>query len=171
MKTGLVALLAMTSLLVPSVGSGQQSPDSRAAIERLKTLVGRWESTEKGKAPRGQTVTYSLTGGGSVLVEDARSASGVGGMMTTYHMDKNQLVLTHFCGAGNQPRMRIKAADERHIAFEMYDITNLADPQAYYSTSLDVVFLGPDRVDLAYGGTQGGRATTQVFQLTRKAGS
>jgi hypothetical protein len=163
MKTGLFALFISTALSVLPAPSSPASPDSRAALERLKTLVGRWESTVKGSSSGPGTVTYSLTGGGSVLVENA------GGMMTAYHLDKNQLVLTHFCGAGNQPRMRIKAADDRHIAFEMYDITNLADPQAYHSTNLDVVFLGADRVDLAYGGTRGGTATTQVFQLTRKS--
>jgi hypothetical protein len=49
------------------------------------------------------------------------------------------LVLTHFCGAGNQPRMRATRIDDggRQVAFEMYDITNLSDPQAYHTTSLD----------------------------------
>jgi hypothetical protein len=142
----------------------QQAPDSRAAMERLKTLVGTWESTVTGRSG-GQSVTYTLTGGGSVLIENA------GGMMTAYHLDKDQLVLTHFCGAGNQPRMRIKAADAKHIYFEMYDITNLANPQAYHSTTLDVVFLGNDRVDLVYGGISAGQRSAQTFQLTRKATS
>jgi hypothetical protein len=141
-----------------------QAPDSRAAMERLKTLVGKWESREQGRSG-GQSVTYTLTGRGSVLIEDA------GGMMTAYHLDKDQLVLTHFCGAGNQPRMRIKAADANHIYFEMYDITNLANPQAYHSTTLDVVFLGNDRVDLVYGGISAGQPSAQTFQLTRKATS
>jgi hypothetical protein len=157
-----------TVLLTAAAGSGQQNPDARAAMERLKGLVGTWESVVKGGgAP--QRMTYFLTGGGSVLVEDQRNANGVGGMMTAYHLDKNQLVLTHFCGAGNQPRMRLTSADERHVRFDMYDITNLADPQAYHSTSLDVIFAGKDRVDLVYGGQRAGTATSQTFQLTRAA--
>ena len=142
-----------------------QAADSRAAMERLKTLVGKWESRVKGSSGGPSSVTYTLTSRGSVLIEDA------GGMMTAYHMDKDQLVLTHFCGAGNQPRMRIKAADANHIYFEMYDITNLANPQAYHSTTLDVVFLGNDRVDLVYGGISAGQPSAQTFQLTRKATS
>lgn len=28
-------------------------------------------------------------------------------MFTAYHLDVGKLVMTHFCEAGNQPRMRI----------------------------------------------------------------
>ena len=149
----------------PSARAQQQTLDSRAAMERLKTLVGTWESTQKGGSGPPQRFTYTLTGRGTVLIEDG----GGGGMASAYHLDNDQLVMTHYCGAGNQPRMRIKAADTRHIYFEMYDITNLSSPQAYHTTSLDVVFLGDDRVDLVYGGTTAGQPSVQTFQLTRKS--
>lgn len=35
----------------------------------------------------------------------------MGHMLMAYHLDKGTLVMTHFCGAGNQPRMRIKSVD------------------------------------------------------------
>src|SRR5262245_22140131 len=91
-------------------------------------------------------------------------ASVMGHMLTAYHLDVRQLVLTHFCGAGNQHRMRVKAFDAggRHIAFEMYDITNLANPEAYHSTRVEVIFLNDDRVDLVYHGTSAGKDTTQI---------
>jgi hypothetical protein len=165
----LVALLSAILLLSSYAVAGEANPDSRAAIERLKSLVGTWQSVTKGATAAPQSVTYSMTGGGNVLVEDMRDPNGVGGMMTAYHLDKDTLVLTHFCGAGNQPRMRITSADERHITFAMFDITNLSDPQAYHSTSLEIVFRGRDRVDLVYGGKAAGKDTTQVFELTRKA--
>jgi hypothetical protein len=34
----------------------------------------------------------------------------LGGMSTAYHLDNGTLMLTHYCGAGNQPRMRVKAS-------------------------------------------------------------
>ena len=168
-KTARVVIIGVTVAVVfahRSALAGAQHPlvDSRAAMERLKTLVGKWESREAGRSA-GQPFTYTMTGRGSVLIEDG------GGMMTAYHLDGSQLVLTHFCGAGNQPRMRVKTADANHIYFEMYDITNLANPQAYHSTTLDVVFVGNDRVDLVYGGTTAGTTSAQTFHLTRKTTS
>ena len=147
--------LALT--LSPHIAAqGQTRVDARDGFERLKRLVGTWRVGSDGRA------TYKLTGGGKVLVED------MGGMLTTYYLDGDKLVLTHFCGAGNQPRMRAQKMDDRQISFQMFDITNLADPKAYHSTQLDVVFVSEDRVDLAYGGMTDGRASTQVFQMTRQ---
>lgn len=166
-RTTIIAAFTMTVMIAlcsTQVRAQHQAVDSRAAMERLKSLAGKWEARDKDRAGgRSSSVTYMMTGRGTVLVEDA------GGMMTNYHVDKDQLVLTHYCGAGNQPRMRIKTADANHIYFEMYDITNLASPQAYHSTSLDVKFLGNDRVDLVYGGITDGRPSSQTFQLTRTA--
>ena len=149
--------LALT--LSPSIAAhAQPRVDARDGFERLKRLVGTWSVGEG----RGSTATYKLTGGGKGLVED------MSGMMTTYYLDGDRLVLTHFCGAGNQPRMRVQKMDDRTISFGMFDITNLADPKAYHSTHLDVVFVSEDRVDLAYRGSTDGRVSTQTFQLTRK---
>jgi len=38
-------------------------------------------------------------------------------------------MLAHYCGAGNQPRMRVNSIEDggRHIRFDFYDITNLAN--------------------------------------------
>jgi hypothetical protein len=50
----------------------------------------------------------------------------------------------------------------------MYDITNLRSPDAYRSTSLDVVFHDDGTIDLAYGGMSGSGSRTQTFQLLRR---
>ena len=147
----------------PIAGLGQEKSSSDVAFERLRSLQGTWEAVVKGSS-RKMSATYVLTGGGNVLMET------MGGMSTAYHLDKGTLVLTHFCGAGNQPRMRVKSVQNggQHIAFEMYDITNLADPNAYHSTSLDVLFLDDGKVELTYGGMTAGRKSTQTFQLLQR---
>ena len=111
--------------------------------------------------------TYTLTGGGKVLMEV------MGGMATAYHLDRGTLVLTHFCGAGNQPRMRVKTIENegRHFIFEMYDITNHLNPASYYSSALDVRFVEDGTVELAYRGMTAGRESTQTFQLVKRLSS
>jgi hypothetical protein len=161
MRKGLFAVFVILSS--PAIGFTQEKSLSDLAFERLKGLVGTWEVTEKGTS-RKFTAEYTMTGGGSVLMEV------LGGMTTAYHLDKGTLVLTHFCGAGNQPRMRVKtvANGGRRVAFEMYDITNLKSPDAYRTTSLDVVFQDDGTIELAYGGTSGSGSRTQTFQLLRR---
>jgi hypothetical protein len=162
MLARIVAILSLVLWVTPSL-VGASRADSQAALERIRTLVGTWDVKLKGKSGAAQTVTYHVTGGGRVIVEEFS-----GGMATTYHMDGDRLMLTHYCGAGNQPRMRITETDDKRTSFEMFDITNLASPEAYRSTRLTVVFLGENRVDLEYGGLSGGRESTQVFELTRR---
>jgi hypothetical protein len=161
MRTVLLAVVLVLSGNATNLAEEKSSSDM--AFERLKGLAGTWEANEKGTS-RKFTAEYRLTGGGSVLMEV------LGGMATAYHLDKGMLVLTHFCGAGNQPRMRVKAIENggRHISFEMYDITNLKSADAYRSTSLDVQFHDDGTIDLAYGGWSAGRSSTQTFQLRRR---
>jgi hypothetical protein len=158
----LATLVVMVFTASSRMAAAEKSP-SEAALERLKSLVGTWEGVEKG-SQRPSTATYTLTGGGKVLLEV------MGGMATAYHLDNGTLVMTHFCGAGNQPRMRAKTIgkDGRHIAFEMYDITNHSNKDSYYSSALDVRFLDDGTVELAYRGMTAGRESTQTFHLKKR---
>lgn len=166
-KTGftIVAFIVLVAAAPLRIVADEKS-SSDVAFERLKTLVGTWETVEKG-SKRAGVVTYTLTGGGKVLMEV------MGGMATAYHLDKGALVLTHFCGAGNQPRMRVKTIENegRHFIFEMYDITNHPDPASYYSSALDVRFVEDGTVELAYRGMTAGRESTQTFQLVKRLSS
>jgi hypothetical protein len=162
----LVSFIAVVAAALSPIIAAEKSP-SEIAFERLKSLVGTWETVEKATKRPG-VATYTLTGGGKVLME----VMG-GGMATAYHLDKGTLVLTHFCGAGNQPRMRVKTIenDGRHFVFEMYDITNHANPDSYYSSALDVRFVEDGTVELAYRGMTAGRESSQTFQLVKRLSS
>jgi len=158
-----VLVVGLLSALSSPVTLADEKPSSEVAFERLKSLAGTWEYAEKGKTTK-RVATYVVTGGGNVVLEL------MGGMSTAYHLDHGTLMLTHYCGAGNQPRMRVNSIEDggRHIRFDFYDITNLANQESYRSTSLDVVFHEDGHVDLAYGGMTAGRASTQTFQLLRR---
>lgn len=94
-----------------------------AAFARLKTLVGEWEGdTRMGKGH----LSYELIAGGTALVEK-ESAENMPAMLTVYHLDGDRLLLTHYCMAGNQPRMRARAFDTEsgQLEFEFLDGTNL----------------------------------------------
>jgi hypothetical protein len=123
--TGLVALATLPAAdLKPDAAR----TDAAAAFARLKTLVGEWEAdTPQGKA----RLTYELTGGGSALVE-RESEDKMPGMMTVYHLDGARLILTHYCMAGNQPRMQARAfnPESGELEFQFLDAGNLSNPNA-----------------------------------------
>src|SRR5262245_18094678 len=96
------ALGLVLSMAGPSDGNG-----NTAAFDRLKTLVGEWEAT--GDAAPAH-LTYELVAGGTALLEREREANRPT-MLTLYHRDGDRLLLTHYCMAGNQPRMQARPFD------------------------------------------------------------
>ena len=58
--------------------------------------------------PQGQPleVTFRMTAGGSALMSEIHG-HGPENMITMFHMDGDRLLMTHYCGAGNQPRMKV----------------------------------------------------------------
>jgi hypothetical protein len=107
---------------VPSAGDG----GSRAAFDRLRALEGRW----RGRSSKGwqDQVGIRLIAKGSTLVETSEFDAHPGEtMITTIAPDGDRLLLTHYCVAGNQPRLAAAGLQEdgRSILFTFVDGGNL----------------------------------------------
>ncbi|MBZ5620485.1 MAG: hypothetical protein LAQ69_17425 [Acidobacteriia bacterium] len=116
-------LLAGTTAYAADSKPGQTT-NAAAAFARLKTLVGEWEAdTEMGKAH----LSYELIAGGTALVERF-SSDKMAPMLTVYHFNGDRLMLTHYCEAGNQPRMLAGPFNPEtgELEFQFLDATNLA---------------------------------------------
>jgi hypothetical protein len=112
------AIFAATTALAQS--------DSQRAFDKLKSMAGTWEGT----MPDGKTtqITYRVTSGGSALLSEISPDDS---MITMFHMDGDRLMMTHYCGAGNQPRMKgTLSPDGKTVVFEFVDATNLSSPNA-----------------------------------------
>jgi hypothetical protein len=98
---------------------------AQKSFDQLKTLSGSWE----GKKADGKTIQVSFrdTAAGSALMSEIHG-HGPENMISMIHLDgPNRLLLTHYCGAGNQPRMAATtSADGKTITFDFFDGTNLA---------------------------------------------
>jgi hypothetical protein len=77
-------------------------------------------------------VTIDVIAGGSVLRSSSFDAHPGETMVTLYHLDRDRLMLTHYCVARNQPRMVASRFEDegRTIRFDFLDATNLASPGA-----------------------------------------
>jgi hypothetical protein len=145
-----IASIAFSLLLLGAVAvaaSPDQAVDAQAAFAKLKTLAGEWQAdTPKGKAQ----VSYELIAGGSVLLE-RDSMPGEGAMITAYHLDGDQLVLTHYCMAGNQPHMVAQRFDNQsgELDFILSGGSNLnAGPGHMHDVRLHLI--SANRLDAAW---------------------
>jgi hypothetical protein len=122
-KSLVVLILAVGCIAVPAnagPGSGAE------AFEKLKSLVGHWETdkTNTNKA----TLDLELTSGGTAVLEKVHiEENGKPVEMTTlYYLDGGDVKLTHYCMAGNQPTMRGTYAPEtKTLKFDLVSILNL----------------------------------------------
>ncbi len=92
----------------------------------------------------------------------------MGDMVTVYHRDGTGLVATHYCSAGNQPRMRSAEADGKTISFRFADITNLTKPDATHIRHLTVTFEDADHFTQNWTSFHNGKEASEVFKWTRK---
>ena len=123
---GLLTTLAMALAVAAPAGAGAM------AFQQLKGLVGEW----RGQRPDGREigVTYRLSARDSVLVETWSLGPGLESL-TIYHMDGAELMATHFCPQGNQPRLRMKRAAGSRFDFTFYDATGVKSARQFSTIS------------------------------------
>jgi hypothetical protein len=83
--------------------------------------------------------------GGSALVETVFPGSEHE-MVTVYHADGNDLVLTHYCMEGNQPRMRARNGTGPRFDFQFDGGTNIDPRRDRHMHSASLELLGDDEI-------------------------
>ncbi len=89
-------------------------------FQQMKQLAGKWEGTvDMGKGLEKIDASYRVTSAGSVLVETIFEGTP-NEMITVYHYDKmKRLVLTHYCGLNNQPKLTLINNEENVLEFDL----------------------------------------------------
>jgi hypothetical protein len=152
-------LLIASALLTPVFGyAGDDKPalavDAKAVFARLKSLAGDWEAdTTMGKA----RMAYEVIAGGAAIME-RESAEKMPVMITVYHLDGDRLLLTHYCMAGNQPRMQAHSfnAETGELQFRFLDATNLP-AGAGHMHNVTIRFVDKDRLHTSWEFHESGR--------------
>ena len=169
MRNGL--LIAGVALLAP--GLAAFAGEDASVMEKLAALEGDWMLLdEDGRETEVVGARFRLTAGGSALVETMFPDSADGHeMVNMYHADGDRVLMTHYCAAGNQPRLVVEATeDENRLALRFDSITNLASPESIYMSEAVYVFNGNDRLTTRWRSTVGGEFTedTTVIDLVRR---
>ena len=169
-----IGSLAVAALLLATLSdSGLAGQKSGAALppapgfEKMKSLAGEW--TGKSRNGKPVTISYTLVSDGSALLEKLGMAHE-SDMVTVYHPDGENLMMTHYCSAHNQPRMRAGkgSPESRNIVFDYVDATNLASPTAGHMHRLVLTFEDRDRIVQEWTWKEKDKEKTEVFTLERK---
>src|SRR5207248_11451228 len=126
MKT--LRLMLSVVLMSLSTAAFAQS-DAQKSFDKLKALAGTWEGKVATVPPQaemeGKTmqVTLRVTSMGNALLHEMTGAGRPDDPITMVYLDGDRLLLTHYCDAGNRPRMEGKlSADGKTAEFEFLDV-------------------------------------------------
>lgn len=169
MRNGL--LIAGVFLLAP--GLAVFAADEAGVMEKLTALEGDWMLLdEDGRETDVVGSSFRLTAGGSAVVETMFPNSPDGHeMVNMYHADGDRILMTHYCAAGNQPRLVVEATDdENRLELRFDSITNLASPEATYMSQAVYVFHDNDRLTTRWRSMVDGELSeeTATFELKRR---
>lgn len=153
MKRTIILLLLLLCGTTASAAGGSD-------FDKMKALVGQWDAT----SPEGKTrITFQLISEGSALMETMARES----MVTVYHPDGDSIMMTHYCAAGNQPRMRAQSSQGNSIAFQFVDAANLKGSADGHMQRLVIKFVDKDHATEEWTWKADGKESTSVFHLQR----
>lgn len=145
-------------LINPAVWVPVQVRDEvQIAFARIKSLAGTWRGTSTAgwtSDEHYRAIAYGTTVVGTSF-DDHHDAA----MMTVFTTDDGELILTHYCAARNQPKLRLKecSADGKRLSFEFVGGGNLATRDRGHMDAVFYDFSGPDHFTSRWQWYQNGR--------------
>ncbi len=157
----------LTMLFAVAATAAFAQTDAQRAFASIKSMPGTWE----GKGPDGHPlhVVFKITGNGSAVMSEIDGHSD--DMISMIHLDgPDRLLMTHYCGAGNQPRMEASLSpDGKTITFNFVDATNLDSADSGHMQKMVLTMLDDNHHTEEWTFVNHGKEHKEVFDLRRKS--
>ena len=131
-----VVLMSLSSVAFAQADAQKPPSDAQKAFDKLKTLAGSWEGHVTTLPPQPEMgdgtlmqVSLRVTSRGNALVHEMKQVgtpddpTRYDHPVTMFYLDSDRLLLTHYCDAGNRPRMAGKMSpDGKTVEFDFLDV-------------------------------------------------
>jgi hypothetical protein len=173
---GLLMTLVLTFSLASQGGDKSEpklpAPPTNAALDKMKKLVGTWLIADKdGKATDQIASIIKVTAGGSV-VHETLFPGQPHEMVSVYTVDGPDLIMTHYCVLGNQPRMKADPkSPPNQIVFRFAGGTNLDPKKDKHMHEATLTIVDDDRLEVEGIGWESGAPGKEMccgLKLVRK---
>jgi hypothetical protein len=122
-----VVVMALSA--VAFAQSGAQPSDAQKSFDQIKTLAGSWEGRVSTVPPKPEIdgklmqVSLRVTSMGNSVVHEMTGDGRPDHPVTMVYVAGDRLLLTHYCDAGNRPRMVGKTSpDGKTVEFDFLDV-------------------------------------------------
>lgn len=165
------SMVCSLGLLVVASARAADEPgiDAKAAFERVKSLAGEWKTEPKEGGHHEGKVVYRVTSNGFTVMQTQFPGSDHE-MVSMYHVDGDNLLLTHYCAVGNQPRLKLdkKASTPNELKFVFDGGTNLNADKDMHIHGLRTVIKDKGHVEEEWDAYQEGKKiATEKFTMSR----
>ena len=162
----------LSLVLMSSCATAFAQSDSQKPFATLKSLAGSWEgsvTTVPQQPEMGKSIQVSLrvTSMGNALMHEMRQAERPDDPITMLYMEGDRLVLTHYCDAGNRPRMVGKLSpDGKTVEFEFLDVAGSTEYGHMHHAAFTVIDADHHTEDWTFM-MQGDKPVHAHFELRR----
>jgi len=145
--------------------------DAQKPFDTLKTLAGSWEghvTTVPPQAEVGGSIKVSLrvTSMGNALLHEMRQTERPDDPITMLYVEQGRLLLTHYCDAGNRPRMvGTLSPDGKTVEFEFLDVAGSTEHGHMHHAAFTLVDANHHTEDWTY--LMGDKPVHARFELER----
>jgi len=135
----MLSLVLLTAAVYAQTDAKKPQTEAQKSFEILKSLAGTWEGPVTMDAPGHEhangvpdniKVSLRVTSRGNALVHEmgelkpTDDPTKVDHPITMFYVDEGRLLVTHYCDAGNRPRMVSKVSpDGKRIEFDFLDVS------------------------------------------------
>jgi hypothetical protein len=142
------------------------------ALERMKDLAGTWLLADKDGKPTDEVASIiKVTAGGSAVHETLFPGQPQE-MVSIYTVDGGDLVMTHYCVLGNQPRMKADPkSPANQICFQFAGGSNLDPKKDKHMHAATLTIVDDSHIEVAGVAWEGGAPAKDMccgLKLVRK---
>jgi hypothetical protein len=128
--------MVLVGVLILMAAVAWAQSDAQKSFEKVKSLAGTWEGRVTTNPPMTDMgdnasiqVTMRVTSRGNALVHEMKGSGTLDDPtkndhpVTMFYVDNDRLMLTHYCDAGNRPRMVARTSgDGKPVEFDFLDL-------------------------------------------------
>jgi hypothetical protein len=129
-----VALLSLSTVAFTQTAATPALSEAQKSFDQLKNLAGTWTGPVTANPPQPDFgdkplwLSMRVTSRGNAIVHEMKQPGtpddpSKDDPITLLYLDNDRLTLTHYCDAGNRPRMVAKASpDGKTVEFDFVDV-------------------------------------------------
>lgn len=153
-------------------GKPQPVATTNTDLEKMKKLAGTWLATDKDGKPTDEIASIIKVTAGGTVVHETLFPGQPHEMVSVYCVDGSDLVMTHYCVLGNQPRMKAdKNSPANQIVFYFAGGSNLNPAKDKHMHSATLTIVDDDHLEVNGDGWEGGVPLKEMccgLKLVRK---